>query len=317
MPVKNRPRNKNGIVFSRWMSGKTCALMRAMREKYFLSDFHQLMSFDLYTISGTPITVGRLLVSLLALLVAWLISLLARRSIARIMKRKGVKNEQTVKTTCSFVHWFILIGGCVVALKIAGIDLSTLFAAGAVLTVGLGFAMQNIAQNFVSGVILFAERSIQPGDILSVDGTVVKILKIGIRSTLAITRNMEEMIIPNSNLVQGTVTNYTMSDTKHLLGTFVGVTYDSDMKKVKEVLQEVAESMPWRVEDGRASVLMRDFGDSAVNFSVFVEVTDPWRSRVLASELNEAIWWALKANNIVIAFPQLDVHFDKAFYEKR
>jgi potassium-dependent mechanosensitive channel len=128
---------------------------------------------------------------------------------------------------------------------------------------------------------------------------------------------MEEMIIPNSNLVQGTVTNYTMSDTNHLLGTIVGVTYDSDMHKVKTVLQNTAEAMSWRVAEGRVSVLMREFGDSAVNFGVYVEVSDPWRGRMLTSELNEAIWWALKENNIVIAFPQLDVHFDTAFLERR
>ncbi|MBN2528522.1 MAG: mechanosensitive ion channel [Deltaproteobacteria bacterium] len=277
-----------------------------------ITQTNDLLSVELYKIAGTPVTVGRILVALLAFLIAWLISLVAQRSLARILRHRGVKNEQTVKTTCRFAHWIILLLGGVVSLKIAGIDLSTLFAAGAVLTVGLGFAMQNIAQNFVSGVILFAERTIQPGDILSVDGTVVKIHRIGIRSTLALTRNMEEMIIPNSNLVQGTVTNYTMSDTNHLLGTIVGVTYDSDMKQVREVLQKVAESVPWRVENGRASVLMREFGDSSVNFGVFVEVSDPWRARVLASELNEAIWWAFKENNIVIAFPQMDVHFDQS-----
>ena len=298
------------------MIGATCALIRAMNTKNLLTEIHQFMSIELYTVADTPVTVGRLLVAGLALLVAWFISFLVRRSISRIMKHKGVRNEQTIKTTCKFAHWFILIGGFIVALKIAGIDLSTLFAAGAVLTVGLGFAMQNIAQNFVSGVILFVERSIQPGDILSVDGTVVKINRIGIRSTLAITRNMEELIIPNSNLVQGTVTNYTMSNASHLLGTIVGVTYGSDMKKVREVLEKVAASMPWRVKDGRVSVLMKEFGDSSVNFSVFIEVGDPWRARVLTSELNEAIWWALKENSIVIAFPQLDVHFDKAFLEK-
>ncbi|MBN2342142.1 MAG: mechanosensitive ion channel [Deltaproteobacteria bacterium] len=273
----------------------------------------EFLSIELYTMSNTPVTVGRIVVALSALLGAWIISFLVRRSIKRVLTKKGVKNEQTIKTTCSFTHWFILMGGGVVSLKIAGIDLSTLFAAGAVLTVGLGFAMQNIAQNFVSGVILFFERTIQPDDILSVDGQVVKILKIGIRSTLALTRNDEEMIIPNSTLVQGTVTNYTMSNTKHLLGTTVGVTYSSDMKKVKETLQQTAEQMPWRTKDGRVAVLMKEFGDSSVNFGVYIEVNDPWLGRRLTSELNEAIWWALKENNIVIAFPQLDVHFDEVF----
>ncbi|MBN2804691.1 MAG: mechanosensitive ion channel [Deltaproteobacteria bacterium] len=275
-----------------------------------INDFLNLMGKNIYIIGDTNITVGRLSLAGAAIIVSLIVSLLARRSITRALAKKDIKNEQTVKTTCTFTHYVIMIIGTVIALKIAGIDLSTIFAAGAVLTVGLGFAMQNIAQNFVSGIILFIERSIQADDILEIDGRVVKVLKIGVRSTLALTRNMEEMIIPNSNIVQGTVVNYTMSDTNYLMGTSVGVTYSSDMKLVKEVLQKTAESMKWRVNKGVVSVLMREFGDSSVVFSIYIEITNPWFSRRLTSELNEAIWWALKENNITIAFPQLDVHFD-------
>lgn len=286
-----------------------------MKPTAWLEKIQTILSTELYTIDDTTVTVGRIGIALLSLLGAWLISYLARRSIKNILKRKGVKNEQTIKTTCSFSHWIILLIGGVVALKISGIDLSTLFAAGAVLTVGLGFAMQNIAQNFVSGVILFVERTIQPEDILRVENQVVKILKIGIRSTLALTRNNEELIIPNSNLVQGTVTNYTMSNSNHLLNTTVGVSYSSDMNAVKETLLRTAQKMHWRVNNGRISVLMQEFGSSSVNFTVYIEVTDPWRGRMLTAQLNEAIWWALKEADITIAFPQLDVHFDNAFFE--
>lgn len=288
-----------------------------MKWKQLFTDTQDLLSTQLYTIGDTPISLGRVAVAGIALLSTFLIAFLSQRSVRRILKRKGVVNEQTIKTTCTFARWFIWIGGGVVVLKIAGIDLSTLFAAGAVLTVGLGFAMQNIAQNFVSGVILFAERTIQPDDILNVNDRVVKVLKIGIRSTLALTRNNEEMIIPNSTLVQGTVTNYTMSDSNHLLRTTVGVTYDSDIHQVKKVLQQTVNSMKWRVPNGRATVLLTEFGDSSVNFSVLVEIIDPWIGRMLTAELNEAIWWALKENDIIIAFPQLDIHFDKEFLNKK
>jgi small-conductance mechanosensitive channel len=175
--------------------------------------------------------------------------------------------------------------------------------------------MQNISQNFVSGVILLVERSIKPGDIIEVDNMVVKVERIGIRSTLVKTRNEEELIVPNSLLVQTIVKNYTLTDSSFLISTTVGVVYSSDMKKVRTVLDETARSMSSQDPDKAPRVLMTEFADSSVNFTVFIWTKTPWIARRLTSELNEAIWWALKEANIVIAFPQLDVHFDDGIEE--
>src|SRR4030095_8726722 len=103
---------------------------------------------------------------------------------------------------------FIVVG-LTLALHLAGIKLGAVFAAGAVFAVGLGFAMQNIAQNFVSGVILLVERSIEPGDVIEVNTQVVRVHQMGIRATLVRTLDDEDMIVPNSILVQTTVKNYT------------------------------------------------------------------------------------------------------------
>jgi potassium-dependent mechanosensitive channel len=124
-----------------------------------------------------------------------------------------------------------------------GLDLK-LFAAGAVFAVGLGFAMQNIVQNFVSGVILMVERTIKPDDVLEVEGDIVRVQKMRIRATMVRTRNEEELIIPNSTLVQGAVKNYTLTDSRFLLGTVVGVTYGSDMQLVREVLTRNHDRVP-------------------------------------------------------------------------
>jgi small-conductance mechanosensitive channel len=124
------------------------------------------------------------------------------------------------------------------------------------------------------------------------------------------TRNEEEIIVPNSILVLSMVKNYTLSDASFLLSSTVGVVYGSDMRKVREVLEATAKSIPWRDGTKDPRVLMTEFADSAVNFKVFVWTNEPWIARRLTSGLNEAIWWALKKAGIVIAFPQLDVHFD-------
>ena len=227
------------------------------------------------------------------------------------MTRRGVVDEGVVDVTNKLLHYVALFVGFGIALRLVGFDLSTLFAAGAIFAVGIGFAMQNIAQNFVSGVILLLEQSIEPGDVLEVEGRFVKVREMWIRSTVARTLDDEEIIIPNATIVQSTVKNYTLKDSIYRLRAKVGVIYGSDMALVKKTLEEVGASMKWRNRTKDPLVLMIEFGDSAVVFEVSVWIDDPWVQRRAFSDLNEAIWWAFKEKGIVIAFPQLDVHLDR------
>ena len=138
---------------------------------------------------------------------------------------------------------------------------------------------------------------------------------MAIRSTRCRTLDDEEIIVPNSTLVQSTVTNYTLGDSYYRLRATVGVTYNSDMRQVRRALEETAAKMPWRYDKKDPVILMTEFADSSVNWEISVWIDDPWRVRARRSELNEAIWNALADENIVIAFPQLDVHFDPAMME--
>jgi small-conductance mechanosensitive channel len=202
-----------------------------------------------------------------------------------------------------------MITGILVAVEVVGIDLRALFAAGAVFAVGIGFAMQNIVQNFVSGLILLVERSIKPGDILRVDGQIVQVQAMGIRATIVRTRDEEEMIVPNSSLVQSTVTNFTMRDSLVRLRVTVGVSYGSDMAKVRGILEEVGDRLAWRSSE-TPRVFLAAFGSSSVDFELAVWSNDPWMSRVHMSEMREAIWFAFLEQDVTISFPQVDVHFD-------
>jgi potassium efflux system protein len=175
--------------------------------------------------------------------------------------------------------------------------------------------MQNIVQNFVSGIILLVERSIKPGDILEVEGVVVKVIDMGIRTTVVRTWREEELIMPNSIFSQSTVKNYTLRDNVFRLGVEVGVHYNSDMKKVIEVLEETARNIPWRLPEPEPRVLLQNFGDSAVVFGVYLNVDEPWKQRVYMSDLRKVIWFALKDNDITIAFHQVDIHLDQPVTE--
>lgn len=270
--------------------------------KYF--DIH------LFDLAATPITVATLFTFALIILATFLISRVLEAATVRALRIRKVSEEGTIGVAQRLVHYVVLVIGISVALQTIGINLNALFAAGALFAVALGFAMQNITQNFVSGVILLVERSIKPGDVLRVEGRLVKVTRMGIRATVSKTLDDEEIIIPNSVLVQNSVTNYTLKDRLYRLRATVGVVYWSDMAKVRESLEKTAADIPWRVKSQDPRVLLRQFGNSSVDFEVSVWTNEPWLSQRRLSELHEAIWWALKEAEITIAFPQLDVHFD-------
>jgi small-conductance mechanosensitive channel len=194
------------------------------------------------------------------------------------------------------------------ALTTVGLDLSALFTTGAVAAVALAFALQNILQNFVSGIILLAERSITPLDILVVDGEMVRVERMRIRSTIVRTVDEEEIILPNSTLVQSNVKNLTLADQLFRVRTQVGVAYATDLDRAARVLAEAASSVERRHTEREPRVNLLSFGDSSIVFDVSVWIDDPWELPATRTELNFAVWRALKGSGITIAFPQMDVH---------
>ena len=270
----------------------------------------ELYSKPLFTLSGTEVTLLSLLIFFLVISISIALSLVMQRALKRSLAHRFEKQEGTLAAILRLVHYSVVIVGFGIGLQTIGINISALFAAGAVFAIAIGFAMQNIVQNFVSGIILLVERTIKPGDILEIGGNVVKVIDMGIRTTIVRTWREEELIMPNSIFSQSAVKNYTLRDNEFRLGITVGVAYDSDMKKVIAVLEETARNIPWRKPEPEPRVLLQDFGDSAVIFGVYLNINDPWLQRVYMSELRKAIWFAFQEARIVIAFNQVDIHFD-------
>ena len=256
----------------------------------FLGGLNRLANTPLFTLSGTEVTAVSILTFLLILLISAWLSRVLQRFTERWLRIRGVDEEGTISTAKRLLHYAVILIGLGVGLQTVGINLGAMFAAGAVVAVALGFAMQNILQNFVSGVILLADRSITDSDVLVVDGRIVRVVRMGTRATVARTRDDEEIIIPNSMLVQSSVTNYTLGDSLYRIRAKVGVAYGSDMNRVIEVLREAGASVPDRVQDKDPVVLLLEFGDSSVDFEVSVWAEDPWLARVTRSSLNMAIW---------------------------
>ncbi len=263
-------------------------------------------------IGGVSITGATVITSMLIILLAFIVARLVRRAMIRFSRSRSVSQAGSVAVSAKLIQYVIIGLGFVIAVQNAGINLTALFAAGAVFAVAIGFAVQNITANFAAGMVLLFERSLKPGDVVRVGEQFGTIKALGIRATRVRGLDEEDMLVPNTQLVQSTVINYTLTDALYRLHVPVGVSYDSDMKQVREVLEEVAVSTVWRSKARDPLVFMSEFGDSAVLFDVLVWTEDPWNRAQLRSQLHEAVWFALKEAGITIAYPQLDVHLRQA-----
>jgi potassium-dependent mechanosensitive channel len=250
--------------------------------------------------------------TLLTVIVIFLVTVgvarLAQRGARRAFALRGITDPAQVGIVTRLLGYAILFTGVGVALQTMGVNLAALFAAGAFFAIALGFAMQTIAQNFVAGLILLAERTIKPGDLLEVEGRFITVSRIGLRSTVGRSRDEEDVIIPNAVLVQNTVTNFTLRDTVRRVRVTIGVSYESDLRAVREVLERTAREYQERLPDREPAVHLMEFRDSAIEFEVSVWIGDPWRARIARSELSEALWWALKSAGISIPYPQRVIH---------
>ncbi|MEM1417397.1 MAG: mechanosensitive ion channel domain-containing protein [Myxococcota bacterium] len=280
-----------------------------------LESMESLLDIQLFSIGDTRVT-AMTLVSVAFIFVATLwLSRALRAAVRRAFQLRNV-DPRTVGVVNNLLNYVVLLAGLSVALDTIGLDLGALFAAGAVFAVGIGLALQNVVQNFFSGVVLLVERSIKPHDILEVDGQVLHVERIGIRSTVATTRQGEFLLIPNNDLVQNRVKNLTFESSDVVrVDAVVGVAYESDMKRVHEVLTRVAGAAHEADTGKDAEVFLFEFGDSSVNWRVTAWTHDPWNAPTFLSTLNRAIWDGLADAGITIAFPQVDVHLDAKVVE--
>lgn len=290
-----------------------------------LSTLHSVANFKLFMIAGTQVTVLSLATALTILFVGFKAAGFADRAVGRALAMRRLQGFEGVRRLLRYV---VLLTSFGVSMNTIGIDVSALFAAGAIFAVGLGFAMQSIAQNFVSGVILLVERNIRPGDVLNVGGRMVQVEDMGIRATIVRTLDDEHLIVPNAQLSQASVANYTFKNSFYRIRCVVGVSYGANMEKVRATLEAVGHALnedltgagakkagPTAARRARRTpraplVSMLEFGNSAVQWELSVWVDDPWSEQVLKSRFLEAMWDAFAAADITIAYPQLDVHID-------
>jgi small-conductance mechanosensitive channel len=266
-----------------------------------------------FNVATTESMAFRVVGSALVLLATFWIARVGQLFLARRLKAQAVTDEKTFR----FYRRVVLVSswgiGGAIAVHTLGIDLTHLFTAGGLLAVAIAFAMKNLVENLVSGLILRLEGVVEPGDVLYMaNGEKVQVKAIGPRTTIVRTKTEADRLVPNSELVQTAISNFTYQDKLQRLETKVGVAYDSDLRKVRATLETVCDGLDWKSAHKKPQVQLFEFGDSAVIYRILVWIEDPWIAGMRRSDLNEAIWWGLKDAGIVIAFPQLDVHFNES-----
>jgi len=255
------------------------------------------------------VTIGGIL--LLVFLFASVI--IVERILQRLLIRRFLSKtrlQPSLQYGLSRIFGYTLIAiGFYVAFQAVGFDLSSLAIVAASVGVGVGFGLQNIINNFVSGIIILAERPISIGDRIEVAGVAGRVTKIQLRSTTVVTNDNITMIVPNADFISNTVTNWSHGDPKVRIRVPVGVAYGSDLKLLQQLLLEAAGEHPKALRDPSPVVLFNEFGDSSLNFELGVWTQEMTAAPIhFTSEMNFIIEQKLRENDIEIPFPQRDLH---------
>jgi small-conductance mechanosensitive channel len=273
-----------------------------------MNTLSRILSFKLFELKQTPVTVLSLLMFIVMIVAFYLISKLLNRIILhRILERFGL-DKSIQYTLTRIMHYLIMITGVVVAFQFVGIDLAGLTVIFGLLSVGIGFGLQNITSNFISGLILLFERPIKVGDRVTVGDIEGDVTSINMRSTTIQSLDNISIIVPNSEFISSTVTNWSYGDPKIRLRIEVGVSYSSDLDTVRKALLDVAGEHDDVLKKPEPIVLLSSFGDSSWDMVLIVWLGHPKRYYLTRSEINCSIVQKFRDNDIEIPFPQRDLN---------
>jgi len=248
----------------------------------------------LFSIGGTEVTGALLMTAAIIVIVSVVLSIVLRRWVVRAFEKRGSTRDDTIRSYGRAAQTLVLVIGFGIALHTIGVNMTSIFAAGGIFALGMGFAVKNIAENFISGVMLQVEHAISLGDVIEIKGDMVKVTQMGARATTARTLDDQDMLIPNSTLIQSIVTNYTLRDPQYRLSIQIEVPPSADLDQVRKTLEETAKNLEWRVPGRDPEVLLESSGEPKATYQVAVWIDDPWTAPERRSDLNEAVWKSLK-----------------------
>ncbi len=254
------------------------------------------------------ISLGAILAFALTIWIAALLSRFIRFLLEEDIYDRFHLNRGSAYAISTLLHYVVLLAGFLVAIAALGVDMTKFTVLAGALGVGIGFGLQNIVNNFVSGLILLFERPVNVGDVVQVQNDVGVIRRIGIRASIIRLFDSSELIVPNGQLISEKVTNFTLSNRQRRIEINLGVAYGTEPKRVIALLTEVAAAHPLAAKNPPPQTLMTEFGTDALNFSVrlWTDEYDQWLQ--IKSDVAVALTEALTAAKITIPFPQRDLH---------
>jgi small-conductance mechanosensitive channel len=271
---------------------------------------------DLLSSVGFDVGEGR--ISLLTVVRAAIILAVLFWVATRISKLLSARVEKTPHLTPSArllitkaVQIALITVAVAAALSMAGVDLAALAIFSGAVGLGIGFGLQKIFSNLISGIILLLDRSIKPGDVITLDETYGHVNALGMRFASVITRDGQEHLIPNEDLITTKVINWSFSDSAVRIKRPIGVAYGTDVPKAMALIVEAADTVPRVLKKPETRCLLRGFGDNSIDLEVRFWIADPSEGvNNVSSQVLLAVWESFEANGISFPFPQRDVHLD-------
>ncbi|MCF8069777.1 MAG: mechanosensitive ion channel [Desulfobacterales bacterium] len=276
------------------------------------SKLNQIWRITLFTSGGNEIQLNQIVLAMLIILIGILIG----KRITVLVSRRLEKIEKFDQNTAYFIqrlsYYLVIIIVVLIALPMAGIPSTIFTVMGGAIAIGIGFGAQNLFNNLISSLILMIERPIRRGDIIEVSGQEGRVEEIGNRCVRIRRRDGIDILVPNSYFLEQHVINWTLSDSDVRGKVVVGVNYGSPVKQVTELLLKAANDHAKTHKEPPPVVFFHDFGDNALVFELqfWAHITRPADLRLIQSDLRYQIDDLFRKNNLIIAFPQRDVHVD-------
>jgi small-conductance mechanosensitive channel len=276
------------------------------------SELQKIWGFEVWVIDNRPVTVRKLIVTLLILIIGILVAKYLLRTIARRVLPHTPLKETTASAIQKLFTYFAYLLILILALRIVNIPLAAFAFLGGAIAIGFGFGAQNLINNFISGFIIMGERPINIGDIIEVEGVLGKVEEIGARCTRIRTGENIHILVPNSSFLEKNITNWTLSDQKIRAYVTAGVIYGSPVQEVERLLLKAVSENEKVLKEPEPFVLFNDFGDNALVFQVhfWISIRRIIERRLIESSVRFRIDELFREAGIVIAFPQRDVHLD-------
>jgi small-conductance mechanosensitive channel len=271
-----------------------------------------IWNYEVWVIDNRPLTVKKIVVALVILIVGIAVAKkLVRRLAKRVLYRPQIKTTTaaTIEKLLLYAAYLLVV---LYALRMINIPLAAFAFLGGAVAIGVGFGAQNLINNFISGFIIMGEQPISIGDLIEIDGVLGQVEEIGARCTQIRTGDNIHILVPNSSFLEKNITNWTLSDRTIRAHVTVGVVYGSPVEQVRQLLIEACRQLSSIHNDPEPFVLFNDFGDNALMFEVhfWISIQRIIERRIIESNLRFIIDERFRKADIVIAFPQRDVHLD-------